>query len=188
LSGLRDAVSITVKQNAMNTAFPLRKSQQNSYCSIIHDAYSYQLARHNVGASYSNGPCCPSVCPSVCHTQICPKLSETDVLLLENSNRKPGFLIQNLPSDSQSEVRFRHFGCFRVGTLFHSDRNGPVGLVNVVNGSVGTVTSRHHTGHRGGPAIVTSHNGRYLVNFLLNAAIAIGIPSVCLSVTLVSHA
>jgi len=33
----------------------------------------------------------------------------------------------------------------------------PVGLVNVVNGSVGTVTSRHHTGHRGGPAIVTSH-------------------------------
>jgi len=45
----------------------------------------------------------------------------------------------------------------------HSDRNGPVWLVNVVNGSVETVTSRHHTGHRGGPAIVTSHNGRYLV-------------------------
>jgi len=51
-----------------------------------------------------------------------------------------------------------------LGWLFaHSERNGPVGLVNAVNGSVGTVTSRHHTGHHGGPAIVTSHNGRYLV-------------------------
>jgi len=45
----------------------------------------------------------------------------------------------------------------------HSDRNGPVGIVNVVNGSVGTVTSRHHNGHRGGPVIVTYHNGRHLV-------------------------
>jgi len=60
----------------------------------------------------------------------------------------------------------------------HSDKNGPVGLVNVVNGSVGTVTSQHHTGHRGGPAIVTSCNRRHLVydckmhtlkqNFILN--------------------
>jgi len=47
----------------------------------------------------------------------------------------------------------------------HSDRNGPLGLVNVVNGSEGTVTSWHHTGHRAGPAIVTSYNGRYLVFF-----------------------
>jgi len=50
----------------------------------------------------------------------------------------------------------------------HSDRNGPVGLVNVVNGSVVTVTSRHQTGHRGGPVIIVSHNGRYLVKFVFN--------------------
>jgi len=29
---------------------------------------------------------------------------------------KRGFLIQSLPLDSRLEVRFRHFGCFRVGT------------------------------------------------------------------------
>jgi len=45
----------------------------------------------------------------------------------------------------------------------YSERNGPVWLVNVVNGSVGTVTSQHHTEHRGRLAIVTFHNGRYLV-------------------------
>jgi len=53
-------------------------------------------------------------------------------------------------------IQGRHFA--------HSHRNRPVGLVNVVNGSVGTVSSRHHTGHRGKPAIVMSHNGRYLVS------------------------
>jgi len=52
------------------------------------------------------------------------------------------------------------FWVFPIWHVAHSDRKGPVGLVN---GSVGTVTSRQHTGHRGGPAIVTSHNGRYLV-------------------------
>jgi len=46
---------------------------------------------------------------------IFPKLSEIDVWLLGNSNRNPGFPIQNLPSYSRSEVRFRHFGCLRVG-------------------------------------------------------------------------
>jgi len=50
----------------------------------------------------------------------------------------------------------------------HSHRNWPVVLVNVVNGSVGTVTTRHHTGHRGGPAIIASHNGRYLVSEEVN--------------------
>jgi len=71
--------------------------------------------------------------------------------------------------DSESAIRFAigstvpPFWVFPGWHFAHSDRNGPVGLVNVVNGSVGTVTSRHHTGHRGGPAIVTSHNGRYLV-------------------------
>jgi len=64
------------------------------------------------GASYSNGP--PSVCLSV--TREYPKLSEIDIWLLRNSNRNPGFPIQNLPSDSRSEVRFRHFGSSRVGT------------------------------------------------------------------------
>jgi len=54
------------------------------------------------------------VCPSVCHVQISLKLSEIDVWLLRNWNRKPGFPIQNLPSDSRLEELFRHFGCFRV--------------------------------------------------------------------------
>jgi len=71
--------------------------------------------------------------------------------------------------DSESAIRFLirstvlPFWVFSGWHLAHSDRNGPVGLVNVVNGSVGTVTSRHHTGHRGGPASVTSHNRRYIV-------------------------
>jgi len=39
----------------------------------------------------------------------------------------------------------------------HSDRNGLVGLVNVVNGSVGTITSRHHTGHFDGQYLVIEH-------------------------------
>jgi len=56
---------------------------------------------------------CPSLCTSVSHANE----SEIDLWLLWNSDRNPGFPIQNLPSDSQSEVRFRHFGCFRVGTL-----------------------------------------------------------------------
>jgi len=42
---------------------------------------------------------------SVCHTRISPKLSEIDLWLSGNSNRKPGFPILNLPSDSRSEVR-----------------------------------------------------------------------------------
>jgi len=50
--------------------------------------------------------------PSVCHMRISPKLCEMKLWLLENSNRKPGFPIQNLPSDSRSETRFRHFGRF----------------------------------------------------------------------------
>jgi len=52
--------------------------------------------------------------PSVCRTRISPKLSEIDVWLLGNSNGNLGFLIPNLPLDSRSVVRFRHFGCFRV--------------------------------------------------------------------------
>jgi len=57
---------------------------------------------------------CLPVCLSVCHTQISPKLSEIDIWLLLNANRKSEFLIQNLPSDSGPEVQFRRFG------LFHS--------------------------------------------------------------------
>jgi len=103
--------------------------------------------------SYSNGPRCPSACLS--HANI----SET------KPNRHTGKLEQEtgLP-DSESAVRFaigstvQPFWVFTGWHFVHSDRNGPVGLVNVVNGSVGTVISRHHTGHRGGPAIVTSHS------------------------------
>jgi len=72
--------------------------------------------------------------------------------------------------DSEYAIRFAMgsmglpFWVFPGWHLAHSDRNGPVGLVNVVNGSVGTITSRHNTGHRGGPAIITSHDGRYHVS------------------------
>jgi len=56
------------------------------------------------------------------------------------------------------QMRDRKYGSAILGVsglTAHSDRNGLVGLVNVMNGSVGTVTSRHHTyGHRDGPAIV----------------------------------
>jgi len=48
----------------------------------------YVLARHNVGTTYSNGLRCPSVCLS-CHTRIFLKLSEIDLQLRGNSNRKP---------------------------------------------------------------------------------------------------
>jgi len=50
-------------------------------------------------------------CPS--HVNIY-NLSEIDVWLLGNSNRNLDFLIPNLPSDSRSEVRFRHYRCFWV--------------------------------------------------------------------------
>jgi len=55
-------------------------------------------------------------------------------------------------SDSESAIRF---AIKSVGTLLIQ-----TGFVNVVNGSVGTVASQH----RGGPAIVTSRNERYLVD------------------------
>jgi len=75
------------------------------------------------------------VCLCVCHMQTSPKLSEIDVWLLGNLNRNLGVLIQNLPPDSRSEVRFCHFGCFRVAFP--------------INCTV-------KTGNRGGPVIVTS--------------------------------
>jgi len=54
------------------------------------------------------------VCLSVCRMRISLKLSEIDVWLLGNSNRNPGFPIQNLPSDLRLEVQFCHFRCFWV--------------------------------------------------------------------------
>jgi len=57
------------------------------------------------------------VCLSVCLSHANISETKQSVWLLGNSNRKPDFPIQNLPSDLRSEVRFRHFGCFRVGTL-----------------------------------------------------------------------
>jgi len=78
---------------------------------------NYSLAHHNVGASYSNGPCCLFEHLSVRHMQILfLKISNIDLWLVENSNRKSVFPIQNLPLDSQLEVWFRHFRCFCVGT------------------------------------------------------------------------
>jgi len=78
--------------------------------------YRVFCLRHSVVASCSNGLRCLSV--HLCHTWISPKLSRIDVWLLGNSNRNPGFPIQSLPSDSQSEVRFFHFGCSRVACSY----------------------------------------------------------------------
>jgi len=47
-------------------------------------------------------------------------------MLLGNSNRNTDFLIQNLPSDSRSEVRFFNLGCFA-----NCDRHGELYLVIV---------------------------------------------------------
>jgi len=84
------------------------------------------------------------------------------------------YLLTYLLPDSESAIRFAigstvsPFWVFPGWHFTHSERNGPIGLVNVLNGSVGTVTSRHHTGRRGGPAIVSSHNGRYIVVSVLS--------------------
>jgi len=96
----------------------------NSNQSFLRESHDfnglYFLATHNVEASYNSSLRCPfvrlSVCPSVCYMPISPKVSGIDRWLLENSNRYPGSLIQSLPSDSRSEVRFCYFGYFRVGT------------------------------------------------------------------------
>jgi len=78
-------------------------------CSGLSFAVSYLLARDNVGSTYGNGLLCLPICLSVGL-----KLSEIDVWLLLMSNRKLGFPIQNLPSDSWSEVWFHHLWCFWV--------------------------------------------------------------------------
>jgi len=112
------------------------------------------LACHNVGACYNNG-----LHVRMSYTWISPKLSEIDIWLLKTG----------LP-DSVSAVRFVigsmvvPFWAFLGWHFAQSVRNGLVRLVNVVNGSVGTVASRNRIGHRGRPAVVTSHNGRYLVS------------------------
>jgi len=91
-------------------------------------------------ASYSNGPRCPPVCPSVCLSQSHASISETKRdrrMFLGNSDRNQGFPIQNLPSESWSEIQFRHFRYFRVG-------NSPTvtGIGNsLMNGAMGTVIS-----------------------------------------------
>jgi len=139
------------------------------------------------GASYSNGPCCPSVClsarPSVCVSQTNISVTKPDrrMVTIGNSNRKLGFPIQNLPSDSRSEVRFRHVGYFRVGT-------------STVETKFWTWVSEWFSGysHRsvchlaeffydhtyklwaGGPAIVSSHRGRHLLCVLCIRAFQFG--------------
>jgi len=64
--------------------------------------------------------------------------------------------------DSASAIRFA-IGSTVLPFWVFPGWHGPVELVTIVNRSVETVTSQHHTEHRGRPAIVTSHNGRYLV-------------------------
>jgi len=69
----------------------------------------------------------PSVCLSVCLSvtrEYPPKLSEIDVFLLLMWNRNPGLPIQNLPSYSRSEIRFRHFRCFGAWTFAGRNKFG----------------------------------------------------------------
>jgi len=110
------------------------------------------------------GPAIVMVCvvrPSVClsHANISETKRDRHVV-----TRKLEYETELPDSESAIGSTVPPFWVFLRRHFDHADRNGPVGLVN---GSVGTVTSRHHTGHRGGPAaIVTSHNGRYLVQIL----------------------
>jgi len=75
----------------------------------------YKMARHSVGPDkVIVRVVCSSVRLSVYHARISPKLSEIDVWLLGSSNRKP-------------DVRFRHFGCFRIGTSLAQTEMGRLG-------------------------------------------------------------
>jgi len=73
-------------------------------------------------SSYSNDTrsCCMSVRLSYTHMRISPKLSEMGLCLLWNENRKYGFLIQNLLSDSRLEVQFSHCERFSQQASYHS--------------------------------------------------------------------
>jgi len=62
--------------------------------------------------NYSNGPRFLFVRLSVCRMQI--NSSKTDLRLLLNTNKKSGFLVWNMPSDSRSEVRFWLFVCQNI--------------------------------------------------------------------------
>jgi len=78
---------------------------------------------------------CLSICLSVTHEYL--KLNGIDVWLRGNSNKNPGFPIQNLPSDSRLEVRFWLWFRFGVsGLALHPFRQK--WAVGLVNGSVGT--------------------------------------------------
>jgi len=104
-----------------------------------------------VGVSYSNGPRCSFVCLS--HANV-SKTKRDRHMVTQKLEWETGLPV------SESAIRFvigstvLPFPCWHFA---HLDRNGPVGLVNVLNGSVGIVTSWQHTGHRGGLAIVTLH-------------------------------
>jgi len=81
---------------------------------LEHGVYIYLL----VGPPLCWASCSNDLhCPSICHMRDRSRL-------LWNWNRNPGFPIQNLPSDSWSEVQFCHFGCFWVAfsdKLYHKD-------------------------------------------------------------------
>jgi len=68
------------------------------------------------------------VCLSLCVSHANVFETKMDIWLLGNSNRNLGFPIQDLSSDLRAKVRFRHFGCFRVGTspiVTNMDNYGP---------------------------------------------------------------
>jgi len=83
--------------------------------------------------------------------RISPKLSEIDICLLGNSSRDWESAISSI------------LGVFRLA-LRPFRLKWVVGLVNVVNGSVGTVTSQHHTGHHGRPAVIITDDTLFILS------------------------
>lgn len=77
-----------------------------------HRFISRPLPSHNMEASYRNGLCCPFIRDTCKSTPL--KLSDTELWLLLNSNRKWGFPIQNLSTEWQPQEHFHHFGHFQV--------------------------------------------------------------------------
>jgi len=144
---------------------------------------------HNVGASYSNYSRCPSVCLSLCHMWISPKLSEIDIWLLGNLNRKPrlpgsecavrfaiGSTVSPFWAVTAEDWKWRILGKVEfTGTCVvlavgKKPWHGETRLGGASETATVTAVRRHQTEHRGGPAIVTSHDGRYRVFlFVLNA-------------------
>jgi len=94
---------------------------------------------------------------SVCHTQISSKLSEIDLWLLWNAIRTWAFRFRIC-----HQICNRKYGFVILsvsGLTLHPFRQNWTGWATECSGWI----SGNHTRHCGGPSVVTSHNGRYIV-------------------------